>query len=173
MHRLSAIVMGLETECLCTAGIFRNWRQIKFLVSNSRQHICVTFIFCHCSTWSPLFTKPDVYFFMLMILASRQHVRQLTVRKPGRLSTDLPFLLRLAHCVPFILLIFYWQMLSSPKKLVEFVTCMGEWGIILNPQLIFRNYYTKHLWNFVCLDFVACLLESWTEWQIQVPSQCC
>lgn len=25
LHRLSAVIMGLETKCLCTADIFRNW----------------------------------------------------------------------------------------------------------------------------------------------------
>lgn len=68
LHRLSAIITGLETKCLCTAGIFRNWIQIKFLANNSRQHFCVPFIFYHCSIWSPLFTKADIYFFMLMRL---------------------------------------------------------------------------------------------------------
>lgn len=81
LHRLSTIITGLETKCLCTAGLFRNWIQIKFLANNSRQHTCVPFIFCHCSIQSPVFTKADFYFFHVdESFASHQHRRQLTAR---------------------------------------------------------------------------------------------
>lgn len=126
LHRLSSIIMGLETKCLCPAGIFRNWIPIKFFANNSRQHICVPFIFCHCSIWSPLLTKADIYFFMLMwLLLHINMLRWLTVRKTGQLSTNLPFLLRLAHCVPVILPIFYWQILSS------FMPKNSQWSLLL------------------------------------------
>lgn len=41
LHRLSAIIMGLETKCLGTAGIFRDWIHVKFLSNISKQLICV------------------------------------------------------------------------------------------------------------------------------------
>lgn len=39
-HSSSAIVMGLETKHLCSAGIFKDSVQIKFLANMSRYHMC-------------------------------------------------------------------------------------------------------------------------------------